>query len=339
MRKIVLFLLLTSCMAGMVLAQNISKVGTTAAPFLSIGVGARALGMGGSFVSVADDATALYWNSAGIARLEANQAVFSHSEWLADISFDYAGVIMKLGATGTVGLSGTFMTMGDMERTTEAYPEGTGEFFSPSSYALGLAYAHNLTDRFSIGANFKYIHESILNSDANGFAVDIGTIYTTGFYGMNVGASITNFGTKMRISGRDVLVQHDVDPTRAGNNDKINADLQTDRFDLPLLFRVGISLDVLQGAGGQNLTISIDAVHPNDNVESVNIGGEYAFRKIFMVRGGYHALFARDSEKGMTVGGGLHFRSSHRTNLRMDYAYEDFGRLDNVQKFTFVIQF
>jgi len=322
-------------------AQTVTKVGTTAAPFLSIGVGARAIGMGGSFVSVANDASAMYWNPAGITRLKGYEATFTHSEWIADISFDYAGAVLSLGRVGSVGVNGTFLTMSDFERTTERDPEGTGEFFNAGSYALGVSYARDLTDRFSIGFNAKYINEHILNSSAKGFAIDVGTLYTTRFKDLTVGMSITNFGTKMRMSGRDLLIQHDLDPTRKGNNENINADLKTDRFDLPLLFRVGVSMDVLKAFEVENnsLLVSVDAVHPNDNVESVNVGGEYVWNRTVAVRAGYRALGSRDSEQGFTVGGGLHARVAGSATLKVDYAYEDFGRFDNIQKFSLAIGF
>ncbi|MFH1010017.1 MAG: UPF0164 family protein, partial [bacterium] len=81
-----------------------SKVGTTAAPFLGIAVGARALGMGGAFVSVADDATALYWNPAGIARLSSYEVILVHTDWISDLSYDFVGVVFPLRGAGALGI-------------------------------------------------------------------------------------------------------------------------------------------------------------------------------------------------------------------------------------------
>ncbi len=331
MKKIVLFILIVGSLAT---AQEVTKVGTTAAGFLNIDVGARALGMGGAFVAVASDITSMYWNPAGVARLDQAQAMFTHTKWIADVAFNYAAFALPLGNVGTVGVNATFLTMDEMERTTVFEPDGTGEMFDAGSYAFGLSYARDLTDRFSIGFNFKYISEKIYHSSAQGAAFDIGTLFDTQYNGLKIGMSITNYGTKMRMSGRDMLIQTDIDPLISGNNHNINADLKTDAFDLPLMFRVGVSMDVLKGMADSNLILSVDALHPNDDVESLNVGGEYWFRNIFALRGGYKTLFARDSEEGLCLGAGIHYKLMGNTTLMIDYAYEDFGVLKDVQLFT-----
>ncbi|MCI0514238.1 PorV/PorQ family protein [candidate division KSB1 bacterium] len=337
--KIIIILLLTVLIGLAPDVSGVTKVGTTSANFLKIGVSARAIGMGGAFVALANDASAMYWNPAGLAEVNGAEAFFNHSEWIADIKFDYAGLVANLPQIGAFGLNATFLNMADMERTTAYYPEGTGQKFNAGSYALAFTYARSLTDRFSIGTNIKYIHEYILNSSASGFAIDIGTLFITRFRGLRIGANITNFGTKMQMDGRDVLVQHDIDPLREGNNDKVNADLSTDRFDLPLYLRVGIAYDLLQAAGGNNLWLAIDASHPNDNVETLNIGSEFIFRKLLSLRAGYASVGADDSEKGLTFGAGMMYTLLGSVSARIDYAYESFGRFDNVQKFSVAIGF
>lgn len=317
----------------------VSKVGTTAANFLKVGVGARAIGMGGAYVSLANDASAMYWNPAGIALIKGAEAFFNHNEWIADINFDYAGLVFTVPSLGAFGLNATFLSMGEMERTTEYYPEGTDQFYSAGSYALGVTFARSLTDRFSIGFNLKYINEYILNSSASGFAIDIGTVFVTQFKGLRIGANISNFGTKMQIGGRDVLVQHDIDQQQQGNNDRINADLSTDKFDLPLNMQIGISFDILQDVPHNQLWLSVDAMHPNDNVESINIGGEYVFRNLLSLRGGYAALGIEESEKGLTLGAGLKYTFIGNVTAKIDYAYESFGRFNNLQKISVSIGF
>ena len=319
--------------------NSVTKVGTAAANFLKIGVGARAIAMGGAYVSLADEASAMFWNPAGIALIKGGEAFFNHSEWIADINFDYAGVVFSIPQVGTFGLNATFLSMADMERTTELYPEGTGQLFSAGSNALGISFARSLTDRFSIGFNVKYINEHILNSSATGYAIDIGTLFITQFKGMRIGANISNFGTKMQMSGRDLLVQHDVDPQREGNNDRINADWKTDKFDLPLNLRVGISLDLLQNVDNNQLWLSVDAVHPNDNVESLNIGGEYVLYNVLALRAGYASIRSEETEKGLTLGAGLNYKFIGNVSVKIDYAYESFGRFNNLQKVSFGIGF
>src|SRR5437879_4580482 len=74
--------------------SNVSKVGTSAAPYLQIPVGGPAIAMGGAFVSVADDATSLYWNAAGSALLTRNELVAVHTNWIADTRFDYGAFVL-----------------------------------------------------------------------------------------------------------------------------------------------------------------------------------------------------------------------------------------------------
>lgn len=321
------------------LAQTVTKVGTTGAKFLSIPVGARSLGMGGAFVSVADDATSMYWNPGGTARIQRPELVLSHALWLADIKFNYAGLVLPLGRIGNIGLNVTAVTMDDMEITTEEQPEGTGTTFNAGSFALGLTYARNLTDWFSIGANLKYVNEHIWNSSATGIAVDLGTLFTTPFKGVRFGASIANFGSKMRIGGDDLLVQKDIDEQRRGNNPNINARLSTDQFDLPLILRIGLSADIVN-TESQRFILAVDAAHPNDNDEQVNVGGEYSvLNRMLVLRGGYKSLFTRDSEEQFTVGGGIRYSPAGNLNVRVDYAYESFERFDGVHKFSILMAF
>lgn len=330
------FIILAAIFTGTAATQQVTKVGTTAAKFLSIPVGARALGMGGAFVAVANDVTAMYWNPAGIARLYQSEALFSHAAWLAGIDFNYAGVVIPVDESGTFGVNFTSLSMEEMERTTEEQPEGTGQFFSAGSFAVGVSYARNLTEWFSIGANIKYINEHIWNSSAKGFGIDLGTLFTTPFSGIKFGAGIANFGEKLKISGDDLLVQKDLSPIK-GNNTSVNAQLSTEEFDLPLILRIGIAYEPLS-TEEQQLTFVVDAAHPNDNSESISLGGEYSlFQKILSVRAGYKGLGERDREEKFTLGGGIRYAFEGNLTVKVDYAYQKFGRLDNIHKFAFGI--
>lgn len=318
--------------------RNVTNVATTAAPFLQIGVGARAIAMGGAFVATADDPSTMYWNPAGISNLKSLEAIFMHSNWLADISFDYAGLIIPLGRIGTLGANITTLNMGEMEVRTVDRPEGTGERFDASDMAIGVAYGVSLTDRFSIGFNFKYITQRIWKESASGFAVDIGTFYRTPLEGLRIGANLSNFGTDLRMRGDDLLVYHDIDPYQLGNNDRIFAELQTQSWPLPLTFQLGLAYDMLHSER-HLLTIATDAVHPNNNTESMNLGLEYGFLGKYFLRSGYRNLFLEDSEEGLTFGGGILIDLAGNFTAGFQYAYADFGRLENTQRFSVVIQF
>lgn len=337
-RLAAIVLLVVVAWSAVSLGQTVTKVGTTAAKFLSIPVGARAIGMGGAFVAVTSDASAIYWNVAGLTQLTQSEATFSHTNWIADISFNFGAVTFPLSDLGIVGINFTSMTMGEMERTTETEPEGTGQTFTAGSFAVGLSYARSLTEWFSIGGSFKYINEHIWNSAAMGFGVDIGTLFTTPFPGLKFGAGISNFGTKMKIGGDDLLVQKDISAD-AGNNANVNANLTTESFDLPLILRIGLAYEAFNTETHQ-LLVTVDAAHPNDNSESLSFGAEYSlFQRLLSFRGGYRSLGYRNSEEEFTLGAGLQYEVSGGLVMRADYAFEKFGRLKDVHSFTLGLAF
>ena len=319
-------------------SETITKVATTAAQFLKLGVGARPIALGGSFVAEASDLSALYWNPAGLAWLNGSSAQFAYTAYLADIDYNYAAFGTTLGTLGTLGASLTFLDSGNMEVRTADEPEGTGEQFKVQDVALQLSYARALTDRFSIGGSAKYIRERIWHSTASTVAFDIGTLFTTPYERLRLGASMSNFGPKMQMDGRDVLFSQDPNPDSEGNVEIVNAQFQTDRHPLPLLFRVGLAWDAYQTAD-HRLLLSTDAAHPNDNTEYVNLGGEYSFRDLIALRVGVRNLFEVDGEQGLTFGGGLNLRLERTLRLRLDYAYADFGRLEQTHWFTVDLSF
>ena len=332
--------LLVCIFSQSVIAEGITKVGTSAATFLRIPVGARATGMGSAFVSMLDDPTALYWNPSVISSLSSNALVIDHSLWMPGIYFDYAGLVIPVEALGVFGISVTILHTDDMEVTTIEEPMGTGESFNASSFAIGFSYARYLTDKFSIGGTFKYIQETIYNSAATGIAFDIGTIYETPFAGIRLGASISNFGTKMNITGEDLNVRVDIAPGQEGNNQSIVGKLNTDEFDLPLIMRVGISGEVLNNDNFR-WTLSVDGINPNDNSQSMNLGSEIGLLdEKLRLRAGYRSIFLAESEVDLTLGVSL-----NKINVFSDvlvsfgYAYQNYVHLGESNRFTLEIIF
>ena len=132
-------------------AQVIGRVGTTASPFLKIGVGARALGMGEAYTTLSEDVTGIYWNPAGLANISKMQVLMNHYDYIADLHYDFGAIAIPIRNFGTVGSFVGFLGMPDIERTTIDFPNGTGEKVSANSFVMGISYARALTDRFSIG--------------------------------------------------------------------------------------------------------------------------------------------------------------------------------------------
>ncbi len=330
MIRILLIAAVVTATASAQLFRTTSKVGTTAAQFLKIGVGARAIAMGSAQVAVRNDVTALYWNPAAVSRIDAaSELTFNHVNWLADVSFDFAGAILDLGPAGTLGFSVTSLSIPDDIVRTVDFPEGDGRRWDAGSLALGVAYAKNLTDRFSIGFHAKYVRESIWSESASAFALDIGTLYVSELPGLTLGASITNFGTRMRLEGRDLIFNADPNNDVGSGPNNVSAQYRTGDFDLPLLFRVGIAYDAVN-TEDVRMTAAVDAAHPNDNMEYINSGLEVAWTEVLFLRAGYRSAFQRDAEGGMTWGFGFHYGIVNSVQIKLDYGTADYGRLKSV---------
>ena len=323
-----------------IFSQDVSKTGTTAASFLEIGVGANAAGMGGAFVSVADDASALYWNAGGIALLPKFEAIIVHTDWIAETNFDYAGLVIPLENFGTIGFSFTSFSMDDMKVRTVEQPDGTGEYFSAGDIAVGITYARNLTERFSIGFTAKYIEQRIWHMSSSAFAIDAGTMFKTDLLGgMTIGASISNFGSPMKLDGRDARYFIRIDETKQGSNERIPTNIELDSWDLPLNFQIGVSTYALN-TDTYKFRVAVDATVPNNDYQSMNIGGEFSFMDFLFLRAGYNSLMLQDSEGGLSLGLGINSKMLLSTAVvNFDYAFRDFGRLQNVHSFSVGLKF
>ena len=326
-------------------AQGVSKVGTTAASFLEIGIGSRAVAMGGAYVGLAEDVTAIYWNPGGLALISQSEVSLIHTQWLGGINFNHVAAAFPMGSMGTIGASLTSLNSGEMDVTTVFYPEGTGERFDVSDLAVTVGWGRRFTDRFSFGANVKYISERIWHSQASAIAVDLGTTFRTQFRDMRIGMSVSNFGNKMQMTGRDLQIKYDIDEQKEGNNSKINAYLATDEWSLPLLFRVGLAGDVIRLPHAK-LTMTADAAHPNNYAESLHLGGEFNIMDLLYLRIG-NTMYLNDvdddgehySQEGVSFGAGLNYLVSRNLRLKVDYAYGDFGLLESVQRFSLALEF
>lgn len=317
---------------------NVRATGTTAASFLEIGVGARAMGMGGTYAAIANDPTALYYNPAGIAWINGPQMEIMHNEWLVGTKHDFFGAVLPLRLfNSALGLSVNTLGYGDQPVRTVRRPEGTGENYNARDVAVAISYAMALTDRFSFGLSTKWINQRIWHESGNAAALDIGIFYETVLRGLRLGFCMTNFGTNLRLTGRDM--DSTVDPDKKNSDiDRVPVRYKTDSYPLPMTFRAGISYEKDLGMLG-SLLISADLLHPTDNQESINLGAEYGFAGMFYVRGGYENLFEENSINGLTLGCGIDYYHLGRMGFHIDYAYSNWSILDNSQRFSMGISF
>ena len=322
-----------------VFSNSGTNIGTSAAAFLEIGVGARAQSLGGAFVSLADDATAMYWNPAGIGKVSGFEASFIHVNWLLDTNFDYTGIVTPIGGIFVLGVNTTVFGTDEQPVRVVGQEEGTGEFYNAQDFAVGITLALNLTDRFSFGFNTKYINQRIWNSSATGFAIDVGGMYTTQFDGLQMGFSISNFGTDMRLSGRDIRNVLDPDILNEGV-ENIPVSYETDSFTLPLLFRFGVSYMRPVLSEQSDLILAVDLLHPNNDEETINLGAEYVLRNTFSLRAGYRSLFLSDRTSGLSLGAGISMSPSRSSmKLVFDYGFVNWGILNTVHNFSLGLKF
>lgn len=300
------------------------RAGISTAQFLKIGVGSRATSMGDAFVAISDDASALYWNPAGLVQFPDNQVIFSHNQYVVDINHDFLGLVYHPSSMDAIGLSVTSLTMQKMAVTTEFAPTGTGEYFSFSDLAIGITYARSMTDRFSFGATIRYMEETLDKLKMRGVMVDLGTYYWTGLGTSRFAVVVTNFGNQMAPDGEVVLF---------GNRTK--SDWQS--FSPPTMFRFGFAFEPVL-TDKHVLTTSVQLNHPNDNSENVSFGAEYKYDEPllyskFFLRGGYK--FNAD-EQDYSLGAGLAVPLPFG-DIKIDYGFANFSRLGSAHRFTLIL--
>jgi hypothetical protein len=296
---LLLFLFSFSGIAGA--QENFKKVGTSGYVFLEIPVTARTAGMGEASVTVQDGAQGVFANPAliGILNRE-HSAGISFANWFADTRHQAFAYALNLGNNGSFAVSVDRLDFGTMTRTEDGQGQGLYNIlgtFSADAMAIGATYARAMTDRFSFGGTVKYVREKIAEYASTNMIVDAGILYNTGFHTLKIGGVIRNFG--------------------------VDSKYLVGLFKMPTEFRLGASADVLgDETADSRVTVAVEATHPSDNNERLNLGAEYCLRNFISLRGGYKFNY---DEESWTAGLGLYWEP-----ITVDVAYGDYGRLDGV---------
>ncbi len=318
--------------AAMVLTANgmsplFAGVGTSGAQFLKLGIGARAAAMGESFVAVADDASAIYWNPAGLTRLTQRELSASHHAYIQGLNYETIAYSQPT-RFGTMGSAVNYLYLSGLERRTkDEKQEGT---FGASDAAFTLSFARPLfanadknipvAKQFSIGFNLKVIRQEIESHSANAFAMDIGLLTPLRGSQLTLGFTVQNLGTPVRF--------------------------MNESYPLPLTFRTGLAWN----AKHLPMTLTGSISVPRDHSPTYEMGMEYWVISPFALRGGYLVRPAGDSSLfqgvgsnsnsnlsrfgGLMAGFGLKFR-----HLGIDYAFVPLGDLGNTHRVTFGMRF
>ncbi|NQT27175.1 PorV/PorQ family protein [candidate division KSB1 bacterium] len=324
--KTILLIILAAiwiCCPSVFAAEKLAQSGFQ---FLSVGTDAGATGMGEAYTTIEGGSNAMFYNPAGLARLDKRfDATFSANNWIADIKHYAATLAYKPenGAWGTFGLSAMWIDYGELQGTM-VWNNSLGyldtDKFSPSALALGIGYGKLLNDKFAVGGQVKIVAqslgESVIPSEhtwasgtvkknvASTYAYDFGTVYQTGFKGIAFGMSVRNFSGEFKF--------------------------EEESFQLPLTFKIGVSMDVLdllnEKPENQSVLVCIDAVHPRSKAEYLNLGVCYQFMNMLNLRAGY---ISGQDEYGAAFGFGVSVMG-----VAFDYAYTPFGVFENVQRVT-----
>jgi hypothetical protein len=287
-----------------------AKVGTSGAKFLDIGVSARAMGMGEAYSAIANDVSAIYYNPAGLTQMFSREAMFTHVDYPVGITYDFMAVAFPVEMlSGVIGIGFYSLNSGEIDLTTYANPDGTGEKFFANDYAATLTYARSLTEHFSLGLTFKMLGEYYDDQSATGWAADVGTLYDTGYRGFRIAISIVNFGPDLTMIDQS--------------------------YPLPINFKFGSSFNVIENPD-HIAVFALEGAHPSDNLEQYNAGMEYWYLEKFSLRVGNR--FNYDSD-GLTFGGGLKWPLGETSEVRINYGYQDMGFLREIHRFSFSLAF
>lgn len=283
------------------LSAHAGEAGTAGFLSLRLGAGARAAGMGDAQVSIAQDATAAYWNPAGLASVERTQFTLMHLEWLSSVRME-TGSVAHATSIGTFGIHFSGLYLDEIDRFEIASAEPTGSF-NVYEIAATLAYGHKIRS-WDVGLGVKGLHSGLDDVTASGWAVDAGARYHTRIPGLTFAGVVQNIGPEIK------FVQ--------------------ESFLLPATFRAGADYAREVPSLRGRMVGAFDLVWPTDGDAREHVGLEFEYRSFAAARLGYKANY--DSQ-GLTFGVGL-----RRSGYHFDYAYGDIKNdLGSGHKFAFSV--
>lgn len=336
MKSQTIFFFATLVLIGGVVSPSAAqdKRAQTVMKFLSVPIGARPTGMSDAVTSLDNGVDGIYSNPASIAFTQGSEVAFGNVQWIADIQYQHAGAVFAPanGLYGVFGVSFLGVDYGTLTETIANQDPNTGYdiigTFSPKAFAYGLSYARAITSQFAVGANVRYVDQQLANAVASrgatdygrveiseqNYSVDFGVLYKTGFKSLNLGMSVRNYGREV--------------------------DYVLDSQEMPLTFRMGLSMNVLDFTSldpkSHSLLVSVDANRPRDYYEQILIGTEYTFMNRLALRGGY--AFPSD-EQGFSAGVGVIQPIGRRYGVRADYSYTSFGVFNGVNRLGIQLMF
>ena len=323
LKSIIIIILMNICLAQTYrdIPDVVTKVGTSVGNWLKLETDARAVGMGGAQVAAGEGVSAILYNPASLAFINGTQLYYSHTNYVADITHGSMAYGTRLTPTDFLAFHYFSMNSGSMDVTNAYYPDGTGEQFEVKGMCFRGTYAKIMTDRLKVGVSLKYIQENIYTTKMSTVAMDIGSNFDTGIYGIILGMSITNFGLDGQFHGEGLTQQVADTISVTEQLEKI-----TKKFPLPMAFRLGvkkaISLDEYN-----KFIFAFDGVNPIDYTVNGNVGVEWQWNKLAYLRAGTH--LAHDTAS-FTAGAGVKIGG-----IYVDYAYANYSVLDATHQFGF----
>ncbi|MDP1677362.1 MAG: PorV/PorQ family protein [Bacteroidota bacterium] len=316
-------LLIFACLfiiSAITFAGNKNRQGTAGAQELLIPVGARGMALGSSAIANASGIDAIYWNPAGIVRTESSvEAMFSQMQYIADIGVAYGALNVNAGSFGNLAFTIKSVSFGDIPRTTEDFPDGTGETFSPTFVTTGITYGRLLNDRISVGVTFNLIAEQIMSTSATGMGINAGVQYSgLAIPELKFGIAVKNIGPNMSYNGSNLYRFGTIDADRDAQYYKVEAA----SFELPTTMEIGLAYEKKFG-GQHNIMFSSTFQNNNYSTDEYKFGGEYGYNNLLFVRGGYNVNPEADKDAQIfdyTFGFGLNFDLAG-TVVGFDYAY------------------